>query len=291
MRMIRIILILAAISSLFITVFAVAIYGLDVDNTATRAFNKSFPVLPAAIVGGRVVFISEVEDRLEMYDHAVSSQSALARYDPAAVRHQILDNLIEQEIIAGVFRVAGSTGFHPSFDEYADHILSGFEKTPQEALGISEREFLENIVYPDFQERTLRVIFLSGSRDSSEYAKAQTIKAELDGGQDFTEAVRLYSEDEDSKYLGGDLGFFSREMVSPWLADAAFNLSASSTSDILVSPEGYHILRLASRDPGPPERVQLQHIFIRGPDFEKYMEKQRKNYRVYIFASSHFPSP
>lgn len=266
-----------------IVVFGVAIYGFGVDNDATRSFNSIFPIFPAAIVEGQLITLADIDQRLSMYERAVAFQSKDAAFDRSQIKKEILNSLIEQKIIVDLLSKRKINQMNPSLDEYSEYIIGSFKNNPEQVFGLSDNSFRDLIIESDLASKVLHVALLSESRNSPEYTRVASLKQLLDKGLDFAEAAKDYSEDENSKFLGGDLGFNTRAQLDPWLRGAALALTPSSTSDVVISPDGYHILRLVRRDPGPPERLELQHILIRGFDFNEYLSKQKKNYRIYSF--------
>jgi peptidyl-prolyl cis-trans isomerase C len=75
--------------------------------------------------------------------------------------------------------------------------------------------------------------------------KIAEIKAEIDGGGEFGEAAKQNS-DCPSSAQGGDLGSFSRGMMVPEFEDAAFALEVGSTSDVVETDFGYHLIMRTS---------------------------------------------
>lgn len=109
--------------------------------------------------------------------------------------------------------------------------------------------------------------FYNGEGNKDEEAAKLTIdsvKALLDGGKDFAEVAKEYSEDYGSAENGGDLNFFQRrQMVRPF-DEAVFSLKKDEISDIIETNYGYHIIKLTDVKPIAPyeeSREQLLKIY------------------------------
>jgi parvulin-like peptidyl-prolyl isomerase len=68
------------------------------------------------------------------------------------------------------------------------------------------------------------------------------IKAKLDGGGDFAELARESSDCPSGK-RGGDLGSFGRGQMVKAFEETAFALPVGSTSAVIETPFGYHIIQ------------------------------------------------
>jgi peptidyl-prolyl cis-trans isomerase C len=129
-------------------------------------------------------------------------------------------------------------------------------------------------------------------------AKAEKVAAEARTGgttdKGFRDLVTRYSEDEDSKPLGGDLTFFdrqSKQYPAP-LVEAAFALKeVGQVSGVVASDKGFHILRLTQRRPGftrPRESVapEIRRVILRDRRAKKMDEmvaEMRRKTNVQIF--------
>lgn len=75
---------------------------------------------------------------------------------------------------------------------------------------------------------------------------AKKIKKEIDGGMDFSVAVKTYSEDPQAVATGGDMILIKG--VAPKEIDAkAFTLSVGKVSDPIKTDMGYHILKIKEK--------------------------------------------
>lgn len=75
---------------------------------------------------------------------------------------------------------------------------------------------------------------------------AKKIKKEIDGGMDFSAAVKTYSEDPQAVTTGGDMILIKG--VAPKEIDAkAFTLSVGKVSDPIKTNMGYHIIKIKEK--------------------------------------------
>lgn len=73
-------------------------------------------------------------------------------------------------------------------------------------------------------------------------ARAEALLQEVQGGLEWRQAVRKYS-DGPMKEEDGDLGWFGRGQLAPQLDEAAFALDIGQVSGIIESPRGFHVLK------------------------------------------------
>ena len=76
-------------------------------------------------------------------------------------------------------------------------------------------------------------------------AEIDGLKAEIEGGADFTEVARANS-DCPSAADGGSLGEFGRGAMVPEFEEAAFGLEVGGVSDAVETPFGYHLIHRTS---------------------------------------------
>ncbi len=97
-------------------------------------------------------------------------------------------------------------------------------------------------------------------------ARAEEALTELKAGKPFAQVAAVYSDAPDA-LQGGYLGWRPLSRLPELFADAVVKLNPGEVSEILRSPNGFHILRLEDRrGPGAPVQVtqtRVRHILLR----------------------------
>lgn len=90
-------------------------------------------------------------------------------------------------------------------------------------------------------------------------AKADSLKQVLDNGGNFEELAGQYSEDKRSAVNGGTMGYIVSGQYPYGFEVAAFATPEGSISDVVESPQGYHILK-GGHKRDARGRVKVSHI-------------------------------
>ena len=127
------------------------------------------------------------------------------------------------------------------------------------------REEIGNVMSGLFAARTQ--IASMGGEDKDKFAAA------------FAQAAAKYSEDA-SASAGGDLGWVSRDMLDPKLADAAFRVRPGMMSGIIESSMGVHLLFVEDHQNASTESFESARAAIReyllGRNAQKVLEEVNK---------------
>ncbi|MEZ0343593.1 MAG: peptidylprolyl isomerase [Caldimicrobium sp.] len=121
--------------------------------------------------------------------------------------------------------------------------------------------------------------------------KAKQIRAQLVKGAKFEEYAKIYSDDTASREKGGDLGILRRGETIPEFEERVFNLKPGEISQPILSPYGYHLVRVEKRIPEeilPFEKVkdQVRESLKREKEREamkKMLEDLVKKYQPKIY--------
>ena len=117
----------------------------------------------------------------------------------------------------------------------------------------------------------IRQIGIYPDKEAAELAvKEQLIglRERVVNGERFATLARLYSQDPGSVAKGGELGMASRSIFWPAFSDAAMSLKVGQVSQIVETPDGYHIIQLIERD---GDMFNARHILIK----PKYTSEDR----------------
>jgi len=110
-------------------------------------------------------------------------------------------------------------------------------------------------------------------------AKADQVLKDVKAGKDFATLAKENSQDPGSAPNGGDLGFFQPgQMVGPF-NDAAFSLAAGAVSDIVETEFGFHIIKVAEKQ--PPRTVPLEEV---KPQLEQFLEQRNRQEQTDAFV-------
>ena len=125
------------------------------------------------------------------------------------------------------------------------------EETPEEDLPmVSTKYRIRQIgIYPD--------------REAAELAVKERLiglRERIVAGEKFSTLARLYSQDPGSMSKGGELGMASRSIFWPAFSDAAMSLKVGQVSQIVETPDGFHIIQLIERD---GDMFNARHILIK----------------------------
>jgi peptidyl-prolyl cis-trans isomerase D len=90
--------------------------------------------------------------------------------------------------------------------------------------------------------------------DAAAKAKADGILKHIQGGANFADLAKKYSDDPGSKDKGGELGFAQRKTMVPEFDNAIFTQKIGDTQ-IVKSQFGYHIIQVEERQPAHQQAI------------------------------------
>ena len=109
----------------------------------------------------------------------------------------------------------------------------------------------------------LSQICLYPDRESAAVAvreKLLSLRERIMNGEKFSTLARIYSEDPGSARRGGELGMASKSIFWPAFSDAAMSLRPGTISQIVETPDGYHLIEVIEKK---GDMFNARHILIK----------------------------
>ena len=109
----------------------------------------------------------------------------------------------------------------------------------------------------------LRQICIYPNREQAALAvkeKLLSLRERIMNGEKFSTLARIYSEDPGSARRGGELGLASKSIFWPAFSDAAMALRPGTISQIVETPDGFHIIEVIEKK---GDMFNARHILIK----------------------------
>lgn len=90
--------------------------------------------------------------------------------------------------------------------------------------------------------------------------KLLSLRERIINGEKFSTLARIYSEDPGSARKGGELGMASKSIFWPAFSDAAMALRPGTISQIVETPDGFHIIEVIEKN---GDMFNARHILIK----------------------------
>ncbi len=117
-------------------------------------------------------------------------------------------------------------------------------------------------IYPDREAAKLAV-----------KEKLLSLRERIINGEKFSTLARIYSEDPGSARKGGELGMASKTIFWPAFSDAAMALKPGMISQIVETPDGFHIIEVLEKK---GDMFNARHILIKPQYTQEDQEKAFK---------------
>ena len=161
-------------------------------------------------------------------------------------------NLIQQEQRQIVSEVPNLT---PS------EVRRFYKKVDKDSLpAISTQYKMRHIVlYPDKEDAVMAV-----------KEKLLEFRQRVINGERFSSLAALYSDDKESAIRGGELGMAPKAMFWPAFSDAAVSLKEGQISQIVETPDGFHLIQMIEKK---GDMFNARHLLLK-PKYS-YDDKQK----------------
>lgn len=93
-------------------------------------------------------------------------------------------------------------------------------------------------------------------KESARKRAAEVLAKVRSAGADFAKVAKEFTDEAAGKGKGGDLGFFSREMMVKEFSDAAFAMKPGQISEVVESPFGLHVIKVEELKPARNDTLE-----------------------------------
>lgn len=153
-------------------------------------------------------------------------------------------------------------------------------------INVTDREIVDFLANQELRDRSneeyrLQHLLLivpeaaSGETIQAIKSKADNILSQLKEGADFTQLV-IANSDGQQALDGGDLGWRKLAQIPSLFADFVTKMNVGDISDIVRSPSGFHIIKLAEKRDNEPQHIVKQtrarHILLQPGELQTNQE-------------------
>ncbi len=229
---------------------------------------------------------SDRNARCEVLERMLESKIFLmqARMDSLTVKNDMVESSISQQVDRMLTYLGGEEGVEKYFGkslyrlrqdwrkQYEDMSLtqqaqSDVIKNVPEMTPYDIREYLDTVDKKDLPiipiKYQLSQICIYPDREAANLAvreKLLELRERIINGEKFATLARIYSEDPGSARRGGELGMASKSIFWPVFSDAAMALKPGLISQIVETPDGFHIIEVIEKK---GDMFNARHILMK----------------------------
>ena len=196
------------------------------------------------------------------------------------VGDQALQQLVYEKVLSKKYKIS-DTELNEKIDQLKSELGANFEATLAQYGYKSEADLKKTMKLGMMQEKAAMKDVKVTDKELKDYydnyqpdikarhilvadeAKANEVKAKLDGGAKFEDVAKEYSTDTASAQNGGDLGTINNTNKGQYDADfikAAFALKANEISAPVKTQFGYHIIQVTEKQEKKPYEEMKKEI-------------------------------
>ena len=209
--------------------------------------------LEALITAGVTVSDAEVRDTYRKSNTKIKFDYAVLSADDLRKQINPSDADLEAFFKKNAARYANAVPEQRSISYFAftpDQVPGGVQQPTQQEIQAYYNAHQSEYSTPE-QARSRHILIkvnpgADAKTDAAAKAKAESILKQIQGGANFAELAKKYSDDPGSKDTGGELGFAQRGRMVPEFDNAIFTQKIGDTK-IIKTQYGYHIVQVEER--------------------------------------------
>lgn len=192
----------------------------------------------------------ELNNRIQQVMTQLGGEKALEEYFKKPLfklrqewREAIHEQLLTQEMQRKVAQ--GAPELTPS------DVEAFYNRTPKDSLPIisTQYQIKQIVLYPNKEAAVLAV-----------KERLLEFRERVMKGERFANLATIYSQDPGSAMKGGELRMASKQLYWPAFSDAAMSLKPGQVSQIVETPDGFHLIQLIERD---GDMFNARHILLK----------------------------
>jgi peptidyl-prolyl cis-trans isomerase C len=247
-----------------------------------------------ASVNGQTVWASDVK-------REAVAQGLIGEGEPLDISsptfHQALDQLVDEELLAA---------------EAERQNLANDPETKRRLAAARERilgdMLVENLVERTVSESSIRALYQdevqsAGQAEEMHAAQivtasqgdAQAVRKALAGGAAFETVAMQHSIDAQTRLNGGDLGYFTLDVLPPTYADALKNAKVGDVVGPFQTDSGWVVLKLEDRRPETPISLEAARPeivnFLTYEQVRDLLKRLRHDSQIKLLIGPAAPSP
>ena len=241
------------------------------------------------------VSVSDRTTRCQVLENMMQARLFLmqARVDSLTVNNDMVESELNQRIAQARTVLGGDEGVEKHFGKSTYELRKDWKKQLQEQSLIQQeqqsiakdipeltpydvRQYLDTVdkanlpVVPIKYKMSQICIYPDREKAKMDCkARLLDLRERIINGERFTTLARLYSEDPGSARKGGELGMASKDIFWPAFSDAAMSLKKDNISQIVETPDGFHIIQIIEKK---GDMFNARHILLK----PKYTEEDRE---------------
>ena len=230
--------------------------------------------------------LSDKSGRCEILEQMMTSKIFLmqARVDSIAVNNDMVESELRNRIDNVRTQLGGDEGVEEYFgkplhklrqewrEAITDQTLTQqmqqeIAKKVQELTPYDVQQYVEGVDEADLpvvpMKYQLSQICIYPDREAANIAVKErllAIRERIINGEKFSTLARLYSQDPGSSIKGGELGMASKSIFWPAFSDAAMALKPGIVSQIVETPDGFHIIEVLEKK---GDMFNARHILLK----------------------------
>ena len=143
--------------------------------------------------------------------------------------------------------------------------------TPSEVRRFYKKVDKDSLPEISTQYRLRHIVLYPSKEDAIMEVKEKLLefRQRVLNGERFSSLAALYSDDKESAMRGGELGMAPKAMFWPAFSDAAVSLKEGQISQIVETPDGYHLIQMVEKN---GDMFNARHILLK----PKYTEAEKQ---------------